>query len=280
MSFTYCRCGQFSRYLSCVLDLSFSDGLAEAIDSGTVNFEMLFYEDECNIPLRVLPKKGRVRKGRPLFGRTPYIAMKPSVLAVISSKSWIKVDVINGSVTDTEFKRFCLEEQDPDELAPNLGGPALQRLLPSDSFLIWDRLGRSGRKVQPSKLHYNPEIHEKLQEKNIMVKMLPPKGHDLNPVELFNNVLKSRVRKFEPSPTVEDEYGRKVKGPQSFQDCRKAVSMALELMRNEPDMFQKFYENRCMGKDLERRAERSKPARAAKKEREEVLINAKFILEE
>ena len=79
-------------------------------------------------------------------------------------------------MNDTAFRAFCLEAKEPTLDAPNIGGPPLSTLLQPESFLIWDRLGRSGRSKNSTAMHYNLEIHQELNENSIAVKLLPLKG--------------------------------------------------------------------------------------------------------
>lgn len=252
-----------------------SDGLLEAIEAGTVNPSMLYYEDECPILAQQLPSKGRIRKGEKLFVRQPYRASRYAMIAVISCSKWIKVDLIKGSVNDTAFKTFCLEEQVTTDDAKNLGGPPLSALIPPRSFLIMDRLGRSGRCLEPCKIHYNTEVHEELLDNQVAIKMLPPKGSILNPIEVFNAVIQAKVVKHSKQGT--DEYNRNVPvGPRNFEEARIALSNALEELKDKPWIFEGFYKKRAFGDELIERMEGSKEARKAIKERMEVLINEKF----
>ena len=233
------------------------------------------YLDECGISASEAPRRGRVRRGEELYLRKPYMYTRFSMIAAISSIGYVKVELIKGSVNDTNFKAFCLENQPIDPDAPNLGGPPLTDLLPQRSFIVWDRLGRSGRKLEPCRIHYNPDVHSALAKQQIAVKMLPPKGHVLNPIELFNNVIQRKVAAF--ADTEKDEYSRNIRyGPKSFADCRKALSAVLEELKGKPTMFKGFYNKRAYGHELEKRIKNSTEAQKAINERSEVLINVRF----
>ncbi len=70
----------------------------------------------------------------------------------------------------------------------------LPRLRPDD-IVIWDRLGRSGRKKNPNKQHYNPEVISRIEmNSRRRVVFLPPLGKLFNPVELVHSKLKQLVR--------------------------------------------------------------------------------------
>lgn len=199
-----------------------------------------------------------------------------TALVVISATGWIKADLIKGNVRDNDIRTFCLETQEPSPDTPNLGGPPLRTLMKPKSYLIWDRLGRAGRCRNPTKLHYNLDVERDLSEKEISIRMLPPKGHILNPIELFNSALQDRVSKYSATPAIRDEYGRKELGPQNFHQCRVALSEALEFFKDKPTTFKGFYNKRAFGAELEERMSGSREAKKAMQERTEVIINAQF----
>ena len=61
----------------------------------------------------------------------------------------------------------------------------------SGETVIWDRLGRSGRAVNPSSQHYSPVARDLFEERGACrIKFLPPKGKYFNPLELLFNDLK------------------------------------------------------------------------------------------
>ena len=104
-----------------------------------------------------------------------------TALVVISIDTWIKADLIKGNVGD-DFRGFCLETQESSPDTPNLGGLPLYELIKPKSYRIWDTLGSAGRCKNPEKLHYNVEVEKALSERHTSIRMLPPKGHLLNPI--------------------------------------------------------------------------------------------------
>ena len=67
----------------------------------------------------------------------------------------------------------------------------------SGETVIWDRLGRSGRAVNPSSQHYSPVARDLFEERGVSIKFLPPKGKYFNPLELLsmtsNNITSDRI---------------------------------------------------------------------------------------
>jgi hypothetical protein len=61
--------------------------------------------------------------------------------------------------------------------------------------VIWDRLGKAGRCLNPKKQHYNPEARRLIEEANCDLTFLPPKGKYFNPIELSFGWIKDQVRK-------------------------------------------------------------------------------------
>ena len=263
------------------MQLSYLGGFEDGLANGTIEINKVFFEDECPLFIGGLPRKGRSRRGKPIYARTPYMPKKYTMLAVISTSSWVKVDVIQGNTDDVSFRKFCLENTVPDTATQNLGGPPLPNLLPEGSFIVWDRLGRSGRCLDPCRIHYNKDIATSLRSNTIGVKFLPPKGSLINPIELFNHLIQERVKAWYPEVDPEsDEYGRYLPGPRNFQECRVAVSNILEDLKNKSDVFEGMYRKRAFGDELRSRMENSIPAKVVIAERQEVIINDRWKIHE
>ena len=137
-----------------------------------------------------------------------------------------------------------------------------------------------GRYLNPTKNHYNPEVLEDIRSHKSKVQLLPPNGHDLNPIELFNNIIQQKVKRWLPANPEKDEYDNIVPGPRTFEECQIAVSDALETLKGKSTSFTKMYEKRATGFELKKRMQGSKFAAAALKEREEIIINQKWSLSE
>ena len=223
------------------MQLSYLCGLEDAIDQGNVDLNKLYFEDECPIFVGGLPDKARSRRGTAVFGRANYTPTRYSLLAVISNDKWIKVELVKGNTNDEVFRGFCLNDTPRPDFAPNLGGPPVSTLIPEGSFVVWDRLGRSGRCLNPTKIHYNPEVLEDIRTHKSKVQLLPPKGHDLNPIELFNNIIQQKVKRWLPANPEKDEYDNIVPGPRTFEECQIAVSDALETLKGKSTLFAKMY---------------------------------------
>ena len=169
------------------------DGLRRELDSGAVTIDQLFYLDEFPILQGKLPRTGRCRKGKKIYAREPYRCTRYTGIAVVGIKGAIKVELYKQSMNDSTFLSFCLESQDVDDSTPNIGGAPLTDSLPTCSYLIMDRLGRSGRSANPQRIHYNPVVHSELRKCGVQVVILPPKGHCLNPEELFHGILQRKI---------------------------------------------------------------------------------------
>lgn len=254
------------------IQCGYLDGLNHALNTNHVSRSELFFLDEFPLYCRTLPRKGRTRKGKKLYGRVPYMAARFTGVAVISESGCIKSDVIQGNMNDTNFVRFCLESQHPTQDAPNLGGRPIHQLLPEGSYIIWDRLGRSGRCKHPNKLHYNREIRRRLKQGGVQVVFLPPKGHLLNPAELFINAVQERVARWHPPGNLVDEYGHLVVGPRSYEECRVALSKAVAELK--PSAFMGFYDKRCSGDHFVERMQESSIYQQVQNERSEVAVIA------
>ena len=54
--------------------------------------------------------------------------------------------------------------------------------------------------------HYNPFIHQQFRESSTQVIMLPLKGHEANPTELFQAVVQQNVRKWQAPGRRAEKY--------------------------------------------------------------------------
>ena len=129
-------------------------------------------------------------------------------------------------------------------------------------FFIWDRLGRAGRCLNPSKQHYNPEIHQQFRQAKIQVVMLPPKGHEANPSELFQGNIQASVKRWRAPGQASDESG-----PRDFYEAQKAVSDALDRLRFSCKAFRGWYAARTTGCHLRLRWEKDCVAKRVSRRR-------------
>ena len=166
------------------MQIGYLDGLKFALDTGRVTLDDLYFQDEFPLYAGKVMNLGRARKNDKVCSRVPYMATRFTGSIVISNKGFVKADLIPGNMTDKSFQEFCLNSQESNNVCRNLGGLPLFSLLPKGSFIVWDRLGRSGRSKNPTRMHFNPAVHSALNRGGIQVVMLLPKGHMLNPAEL------------------------------------------------------------------------------------------------
>ena len=100
------------------------------------------YEDETPVYANEAPKKGRSRRGKPIF-RTRSRYAKKYTLHMYAKRSGVAHWDLSDKNADTkEIERVAREAVEQVE-----GGETL----------IWDRLGRSGRASHPTSQHYSPE---------------------------------------------------------------------------------------------------------------------------
>ena len=208
------------------MQMGYLEGMHQAIDQNLCCPQEFYFADECPIFVGVMPRKGRCRKGTQLYRRVPYRPKKFTLHSAIGPRGYYKVWLSENNANDAEVKHFVLNNIPPPTHAPNLGGPPLPAVIQPHSFFIWDRLGRAGRCINPSKQHYNPVIHQRFTESKIQVVMLPPKGHEANPTELFQAVMQENVRKWQAPCIRAQKYG-----PATFREAQIAVSEVLGRLR-------------------------------------------------
>jgi hypothetical protein len=192
------------------------------------------------------------------------------MLAVVSLEGPVKVDVIEGSATDEECVNFFLEAQHYPEY-PELGGEAVCDLLEEGWVLLFDRLGRSGRKKYPTAQHFNREVKGAFHENGIGLGHLPPKGSELDPEEHYNHWVQRFVYNYTPRARRDDvnEYGHVVPGPRTFAEAREAVNAAVAASKLKPTIFGGWYRNRSTGRALKKRWEINAVAQRVLRAREQ-----------
>ena len=144
--------------------------------SQRIPLDKRIYEDETPVYANEAPKKGRSRRGKPIF-RTRSRYAKKYTLHMYAKRSGVaNWDLSDKNADTNEIERVAREAVEQVE-----GGETL----------IWDRLGRSGRASHPTSQHYSPEAQAISNTRDVTIKFLPPKGKYFNPLELLFNDLKS-----------------------------------------------------------------------------------------
>lgn len=134
------------------------------------------YQDETAIFDNEAPRYGRVRKGVQKIRRRKRYGYKRTL------HIWAKRN---------EVLHWELREVNANDNECRLVGMRAIKKIQTCDTLIWDRLGKSGRSVNPTAQHYNPTLLRELEKRGINVMYLPPKGKYWNPIELLINDLKS-----------------------------------------------------------------------------------------
>ena len=135
------------------------------------------YQDETPIYANEAPKKGRARKGKPIFRARKRYAKKYTLHLYAKRDGVLHWDLSSKNADAKEVERVAADAAGEME---------------SGDTLIWDRLGRSGRVLHPGAQHHNPEAKATFEERDVAIKFfLPPKGKYFNPLELLFNDLKT-----------------------------------------------------------------------------------------
>ena len=113
--------------------------------------------------------------------------------SVISHDDVIKVWLSKTPANDTVVADFMLKSQTRPIHAPLLGRLPVTDLLQPGKWFVWDRLGRAGTCANPTKQHYNGNSKRRLAQKQVQEMKLPVKGHEANPVEIFNGYIQREV---------------------------------------------------------------------------------------
>jgi transposase len=134
------------------------------------------YADETAVYTNEAPKKGRSPKGEPI------VRVRPR---------WAKRFTLHLFAKRTGVVHWELSAKNADTAEVERVAVAAAEKLNAGDVVVWDRLGRSGRSVNPKAQHYSPAARATFEGQGVGMEHLPPKGKYLNPVELLFNDLKS-----------------------------------------------------------------------------------------
>jgi hypothetical protein len=181
------------------------------------------YEDETPVFANEAPKRGRARRGTPIIRARSHYAKKYTLHMYAKRSGVLHWDLSDKNADTKEIERVAIDA---------VGG------MKSGETLIWDRLGRSGRAVNPTSQHYSPVAREVFEARGVKIKFLPPKGKYFNPLELlFNDLKQHHIRRNFPKngqPLSKSKIAALIRG---YVD-EKAVSV-----------LPGFFQARANGKD-------------------------------
>ena len=104
------------------------------------------------------PKKGRSRRGKPIFRTRSRYAKKYTLRRDAKRSGVVHWDLSDKNADTNEIERVAREAVEQVE---------------GEETLIWDRLGRSGRASHPTSQHYSPEAQAIFNTRDVTIKFLP-----------------------------------------------------------------------------------------------------------
>jgi hypothetical protein len=189
-----------------------------------VPYRKRVYEDESPVYANELKSFARARRGKRAKVPQHYRAKRYTLHVYASQNCVVHWALRDANANDSEVKEQALA--------------AVEKMKEGD-VLIWDRLGKSGRKAKPDKQHYNPAVLAALADKGCDVLYLPPMGKYLNPDELLFNDLKQHY--IRPAKNVHGQNFTKA----------KLLSIINSYMRNvAPTVLPAFFAKRGNGADV------------------------------
>lgn len=191
------------------------------------------YVDETRISSRVRRRRGRFPKGTQPWTQKNVKYAGNVVICAIKNYQWLHPGKVysKGGLTTQEFEGYV-----ENILCP---------LLTEGDVVYWDRWGRSGRAKNPVAHHFSPRARELVEATGAKLKLLPPSGKFLDPIELlfgdtkrnFDKKLTSLTSRMPPSK-VTFEQKQKL-----WREAELQVS---------PASFHRAYEERANGKEMNR----------------------------
>ncbi len=133
------------------------------------------YADESPIFINEALKYGRGRRGGKLMRKRSHYGKKYTLHVYATWEKVLHWELCSLNARTSEIKRITSK---------------VAKKITDEKFLLWDRLGRSGRCSNPTAQHFNPDVIRKFKACGVKAILLPPKGKYLNPVELLFGDLK------------------------------------------------------------------------------------------
>jgi transposase len=134
------------------------------------------YADESAIYENEALTYGRSRKGKPIFRPRPRWAKRYTLHVYAKRSGVVYWELSRVNANTSEIERVAAWAAD---------------YLSEGDVVIWDRLGRSGRSVNPVAQHYSPVARSLFVGAGLTLEFLPPKGKYFNPIELLFSDLKN-----------------------------------------------------------------------------------------
>lgn len=151
------------------------------------------YMDESFIYDNEALRMGYSLRGKPISRNRNRHGRRWTLYLAIREEGFVHLPVLSTeNADDVNFFHYVWEH-----LLPNLR--------PGET-VIWDRLGKAGRCLNPIKQHYNPQIRRMIEDKGCSLQMLPKRGKFFNPIELVFGTIKAGIRQRYPNRIrTEDE---------------------------------------------------------------------------
>jgi hypothetical protein len=119
--------------------------------------------DESFSYLNDMPRMGRSPKGKKVRRSREAHAVRYMFALAKRTDGFIHAPAISKKTMTDEVIMIYVRAH----LVPNLR---------AGDVVIWDRLGKAGRCLNPKNQHFNPEAKAFIEEKGAKVMFLPPKG--------------------------------------------------------------------------------------------------------
>lgn len=211
----------------------YDDGRKFINTNKNVALSRRIYVDETRISSRVRRRRGRFPKGVQPW--TPKNEKYPGnvVICAIKDYKWLHPGKVypKGGLTTEEFEEYV-----GNDLCP---------LLQDGDVVYWDRWGRSGRAKNPVAHHFSPRARELVEATGAKLRLLPPSGKLLDPIELlfgdtkriYDKKLGSKTTRMDPSKVT---HAMKQK---LWREAELQVSR---------DSFVRAYKERANGQEFKR----------------------------
>jgi hypothetical protein len=147
-------------------------------------------------------------------------------------------------------------------------------------ILVADRLGRAGSTLYNVSCHFSPRVKAMFHRKRVGYILLPPKGAEENPIELFFAFIKQLMHCMQPDGCPLNKRGQVVRGPRTSAEALQFLKRAAALINTQKSYLRVAFHKRMLGDEFKRRYRDHPDGVAVREERKAPGFQASFSLTE
>jgi transposase len=189
------------------------------------------YVDETYASAGIKRRTGRFPKGKTRWSKQNRKYPRMTIICAATQNHWLHKSKI--------FNKGSISTKDFEEYVSRILCPKIKE----GDFVIWDRLGKSGRAANPQAHHFSPKAKASIERKGATLIMLPPYGKYMDPIEELFGDTKKKFEKFMATKMMSCDSS-KIPFSEKVSLWHKAVDAISE------DSFKRAFHERANGQEF------------------------------